>query len=45
MQITKKAFNVEKYKNNTALSKEVWKLKEINEAPISKCKIIRTCSP
>ena len=41
----KKAFNIGKYKNDTALSKELWKIKEQNHTPIIKWKIIRKCSP
>ena len=41
----KKAFNTEKYKNSTALSKEFWRIKELNGQPKVSWKIIRRCKP
>ena len=41
----KKSFNTEKYKNSTALSKEFWRIKELNGQPKVSCKIIRRCKP
>ena len=36
-----KSFNMERYKKNTELSKEVWKIKEANLTPIVKWKMIK----
>ena len=41
----KKSFNTEKYKNSTALSKEFWRIKELNGQPNVSWKIIRRCQP
>ena len=38
-----KSFNTEKYKNETELSKEVWKIKEANLTPTDKWKIVKQC--
>ena len=40
----KKSFNTEKYKNDTALSKEVWKIKNSNNEPTITWKIIKRTS-
>lgn len=41
----KKSFNTERYMNDTALSKEVWRLKKNKETPKIRWKIIKKCSP
>ena len=38
-----KSFKIEKYKNDTELSKEVWKLKENGVNPTIKWKILKRC--
>ena len=38
-----KSFNTEKYKNDTELSKEIWKIKEANLTPTIKWKIVKQC--
>ena len=41
----KKSFNIERYENETELSKSFWKLKRKNKDPKVTWKIIRKCKP
>ena len=41
----KKSFNINKYKNETELSKEVWRIKNSNYIPQIKWNILRVCPP
>ena len=40
-----KSFNAIRYRNDTELSKEVWKLKEKNFIPFVRWKIVKQCKP
>ena len=41
----KKSLNIERYKTDTELSKEYWRLKELNAEPQIKFSILKKCPP
>ena len=41
----KKSFNIVNYKNDTELSKEVWRIKESGDTPVITWEVVRRCLP
>ena len=41
----KKSFNIQRYENETELSKEVWRIKKKNFQPVVSWRTVRVCQP